>query len=132
MIIKFNLLGIERVINQQGPHSFTALIPGTDRILGYYSTLNGAVLSHIKNAGNLDEEGKEAVVELKSYVEMHRSMFDEVLGLSITDIEKFAEFQEKPERKSMSEETKAKIRSAKEAKKELQHNISVEEDDDDL
>lgn len=125
-------MGVERVISQEGKNSFAAMVPGTDRALGYYSNLNNAILAHIKNAGNLDENGKEAIIELKDYIKAHRELFDEVLGLSKADVHKFATFEERPERQPMSEETKAKIKASRVAKKELENNIPIEDDEEEV
>lgn len=132
MIIKFKLQGVERIIRQNGANDFTAFKPGTDRALGYYNTLPSAVLRHIRDAAILDTDGSEEVIDLKIYIERHKSLFNEILGLSIEDISKFAVFQEVPSK--MTEERKAKIKATKakkKAEKELEHNIPTEEDEDD-
>lgn len=133
MLIKFNLQGVERVIKLDNNGCYTAYAPGTERALGYYASLQNAVLKHIRHATILDSTEKEEVIELKDFILRHQKLFDEVRGLSQEDISKFAVFEETgKETRVMSEETKAKIKATKSAKKELEHNPPVEEDDDDL
>lgn len=130
MKIKFNLNGVERVIVQNGTSDFTSLIPGTDRPLGYYSTLGAAVLKHVKSAAIKDSSENEEVIELKDYISEFRAICEQILSLDIDDVSKFSEI-EKREKKAMSEERKAKMKAAKAAKKELENNIPIEEDYDD-
>lgn len=117
MKITFKLQGVERVIKQSGSNDFTAYKPGTETAIGYCSTLSSAVLKHIKEAAVLDDVGKEEVIELKDYIDRHKKLFEDVLGLSNEDISKFAVFEEKPV-KEMSDEHKDKMRQGKKSKKE--------------
>lgn len=133
MLIKFNLQGAERVIKLDNNGCYTAYAPGTERALGYYASLQNAVLKHIRHATVLDSTENEEVIELKDLVLRYQKLLDEVRGLSQEDISKFAVFEETGKiTRVMSEETLAKIKATKSAKKELEHNPPVEEDDDDL
>lgn len=137
MLIKFNLQGVERVIKLDNNGCYTAYAPGTDRALGYYASLQNAVLKHIRHASVLDSTENEEVIELKDLVLRYQKLLDEVRGLSQEDISKFAVFEETGKTtRVMSEETKAKIRAARSSNKteEKEPDIekTVEEDDDDL
>lgn len=117
MLIKFKLQGVERIIKQNGPNDFVAYEVGNpDRALGYYSSLQNAVLRHIKDAGSLDEGGKEEVIELKNYVERFNKLCDEIRGAEPEDLLKDAVFEARAA-KVMTEETKAKIAKTKSSKK---------------
>lgn len=95
MKIKFTLQGVERVIVQDSPTSYKAEHPGSQLTLGYYSTLQNAVLSHIRNAAIIDEKGKEEVIELKDYIARLEKLLGEIRGMPNDDIKKFASFEEK-------------------------------------
>lgn len=94
MLIKFKLQGKTRVIKQSGPNDFTAYeLDNPTRALGYYSSLQNAVLRIIKDAGNLDEAGKEEVIQLKDYVKRFENLCDEIKGAEPHDLLKDAVFE---------------------------------------
>lgn len=99
MLIKFKLQGVERVIKQNGPNDFVAYeVENPDRALGYYSTLQNAVLRHIKDASSLDESGREEVIELRNYIERFNKLCDEIRGADPEDLLKDAVFEKRPEK----------------------------------
>ena len=133
MLIKFNLQGVERVIRQNGTNGFIAYIPGTQEPLGYYSSLKNAVIKHIKDAAISNKEGRKEAVELEEYVNRHKALIDEFMGLSEEVISKHLVFSDEGVRK-ISEEQKAKAKATKEARKlvskEPEVKAPIEEDDD--
>lgn len=136
MLIKFKLDGVERVIRQNGTNGFIAYVPGTKDPLGYYSTLKNAVIKHIKDAAILNKEGCKEVIELEGYVNRHKDLIDEFMGLSEEDISKRLVFSDTDEGvRRISEEQKAKTKATKEANKLASKEPKIEtpvEDDDDL
>lgn len=122
MIIKFKIQGVERVIKHDST-SFTAINPSTGSVLGYYSRLAGAVSKHIKDAGFLDENGKEEVLSLKQYVERYEKIFNEVLGLSKEQIHGI-EFIEKE-----SENRGSHFKKNSENKSNIQEETSEDDDE---
>ena len=136
MLIKFKLQGVERVIKLDNNGCYTAYAPGTERALGYYASLQNAVLKHIRHATVLDSTENEEVIELKDLILRYQKLLDEVRGLSKEDISKFAVFEE-TEKKVVSEEQIAKMKAGRaksisDAKKELENTPPLEDDDDDL
>lgn len=85
MRITFELQGVERVIKND-KYCYMPLIPGTERILGYYSSLGGAVLRHISDANIPEEQGQEEIIELKSYVERFEALRNEIRGVEVGDV----------------------------------------------
>lgn len=101
MLIKFKLQGVERIIKQNGPNDFVAYeVENPDRALGFYSTLQNAVLRHIKDAGSLSENGREEVIELKNYIERFNKLCDEIRGADPEDLLQDAVFEKRPEKGS--------------------------------
>lgn len=87
MIIKFKLQGIERKITSDS-NSFSAVTPisesnKSENALGYYSTLGGAVLKHVKHA--LIPSSDEEVVELKELVARFEAACDFFRGIHSSD-----------------------------------------------
>lgn len=96
MKIKLKIQGQERIIKQDGPNSFIPYKIDGVNVLGYYSSLNSAVSRLIKDVAVLDENGKEEVIEIKEYVNRHKALFDEIMGMDPIDIAKNAEFEPTP------------------------------------
>lgn len=86
MEIKFKLQDIERTIKYD-KYCFMAISPRNGTVLGYYSSIGGAVKKHVEDAMVLDDndEGKEEVIELKTLVSRYEELVKEVRGLGKAD-----------------------------------------------
>lgn len=133
MLIKFKLDGVERIIKQNGKNDFQAIDPNskTKAPLGYYSNLGSAVSAHIRNAGSLTPQGKSEVIELKEYVQRHKQLFNQIMGLSVEDIPTATTEVEKPgPQKTISKDRQEKMQKGRIAKPTQETN--PDDDDDDL
>lgn len=120
MLLKFNLQGIERVIKVDPHGNFLPYAPGTQKILAYCSNIGSALLRHVKHAASLDEEGKEAIMDLKSYVEKIELLYAEIRGIDmekVNDFETFT-FEEIPVKK-VGVKTRAKKEKPEPTKTEV-------------
>ena len=133
MLIKFKLDGVERVVKQNGKNDFQAVDPNpkTKAPLGYYSSLGSAVSAHIRDAGSLTPQGKSEEIELKDYVERHKELFNQIMGLSIEDIPTATtEVEKSGPQKTISKGRQEKMQKGRIAKQTPETNS--DEDDDDL
>jgi hypothetical protein len=92
MIIEFELQGKKRVIKYDG-HCYQALKPDSRQILGYYSILGNAILSHIRDCSIIDSSTQEEVISLKEYVARFEKLLKEIRGLSKEDIFEVSVFE---------------------------------------
>lgn len=138
MIITFEIEGTPQQVKWDG-NCFHALDPKQPlRALGYYKNIGGAVSKLIKHhflSENDIIDGFESQVHLKDFANQFDVLVSRTLG--IENIEElnpnvFTVTEKEKSVKIVSEETKAKMKAAKNAKKELNNNISVEDDDEDV
>lgn len=131
MVIKFKLDGVERTIRQNGKNDFVALDPNpnVNKPIGYYSNLGSAVSAHIRNAGSLTPQGKSEVIELKDYIQRHRQLFDQIMGLSVEDITTATVTEKSGPEKTISKDRQEKMQKGRIAKTDTETNP---DDDDDI
>lgn len=137
MIITFEIEGVPQQIKWDN-YCFHALNPnGSNAALGYYKKLGGAVAKLVKHhffSKNDIVNGFESQVHIKDFAEQFDLQVKTLFA--IENIEElnpnvFTVTEKEKEVKVLSEETKAKMKASKAAKKELENNIPIEEDDDD-
>lgn len=130
MVIKFKLDGVERTIRQNGKNDFVALDPNpnVNKPIGYYSNLGSAVSAHIRNAGSLTPQGKSEVIELKDYVQRHRQLFDQIMGLSVEDIPTAIVTEKSGPQKTITKERQEKMQKGRIAKPDPENNSDDDED----
>lgn len=136
MIITFEIEGKPQQIKWDN-YCFHACHPNNfNSSLGYYKNIGGAVSKLIKHhyfSENDIVDGFETQVELRDFAEQFDILVKKVSGIDDTkslNPDVFTVTEREKTVKVVSEETKAKMRAARQARKERQHNISEEDDYD--
>lgn len=113
-------------------YSFTIFIGefGSYRLVKYPSTLRRAIELIVKREHvSMDNQ---QVVSVMEFVDKYEKLINDIKSLDLSAIENDLVKNPVLSGRSPSEETKAKMKAAKEAKKELENNIPVEDDDEDV
>lgn len=139
MRITFKLQGVERVIGYDGK-SYTAYKPETESVLGYYSTIGGAIERHVRDANLPEKNGQEEVIELRKFTERYKQLAEELRGMSQGDLFSSAVFEDenKTERAERLEKARANrgknkiVESTESAEDEIQDVEFEDVDEDDI
>jgi hypothetical protein len=119
MKIEFELQGVKMVIKYDG-NCYTALKPGTDYVLGYYTKIGNALNRILLDVNLPEEAGQEETIQLKEYVDRFERLINEVRGYGVEDI--FGAVVIEGEKRVMSQEHKDKIKASKQKAKSEEYN----------
>ena len=138
MIITFEIEGVPQQIKWDN-YCFHAMNPnGSTQALGYHKKLGGAVSKLVRHhffSKNDIINGFESQVHIKDFAEQFDTLVSKLFNVGTVDEldpNVFTVTEKEKSVRVISEETLAKIKASRAAKKELQNNIPIEEEDDDL